>query len=356
MPFCAGFSFIGSDFTTDVGGGCRFRRAVKQLCLPEVNGLIGSPEKPKLIVICGPTGIGKTSAAMAVAEAFAGEIINADSMQVYRSMTIGTAKPTPEERARIPHHMVDIVDPQENFDAARFSLKARKIAEILHRRGVLPIVAGGTGLYIKAMLYGLFRSEPPDPSLRRKLRAEAETVGSAALHRRLVRIDAEAAARIHANDAFRIVRALETAITTGQPISEYHRHHGFREPHFRTLKIGLDMQRRQLYERINHRVDTMIVDGLLDEVITLLGKGVDEGGKAMRSLGYRHMVDFLRGRLTWDEAVRTMKRDTRRFAKRQLSWFRADKEIVWCKPDDIETSYPMIERFLSTGSSYPQIA
>ena len=315
--------------------------------------MIGPPEKQKLIVICGPTGIGKTSAAIAVAKAFGGEIINADSMQVYRSMTIGTAKPTAQERALIPHHLVDIVDPEEDFDAARYSLEARKIANELHQRGVLPVVAGGTGLYIKAMIYGLFQTDPPDPSIRRKLRAEAEALGSADLHRRLMGIDAEAAVRIHVNDTFRIIRALETVVATGQPISEYHRLHGFRESPFRTLKIGLDMERKRLYERINRRVDAMIASGLVDEVRTLLGEGVYGETKAMRSLGYRHMVDFLQDRLLWDEAVRTMKRDTRRFAKRQLSWFRADREIVWCSPDEIEASYPMIEKFLGPGGSYP---
>jgi tRNA dimethylallyltransferase len=315
--------------------------------------LVDATPKQKLIVICGPTGIGKTAAAIAVAETFAGEIINADSMQVYRSMTIGTAKPTAEERARIPHYMVDIVRPEENFDAVRFSIEARKIARELDRRGVLAIVSGGTGLYIKAMLYGLFRSEPPDPSIRQQLRAEAAAVGSEVMHRRLSVVDAEAAARIHVNDTFRIIRALETVVATGQPISEYHRRHGFRDSPFVTLKIGLDMERQRLYERINRRVETMIAAGLVLEVRKLLGEGVGEGTKAMRSLGYRHMAAFLRGRLTWDEAVRTMKRDTRRFAKRQLSWFRTDREIVWCSPDDIEASYPMIEKFLGRDSSYP---
>ena len=305
--------------------------------------------KPKLIVICGPTGIGKTRAAIEVAEAFGGEIINADSMQVYRSMTIGTAKPTAEEQARIPHHMVDVIDPSENFDAARFSLMARQIAQNIFTRDAIPIVAGGTGLYIKAMLYGLFQTDPPDPDLRRKLREEAESRGSVALHRRLREMDPEAAERIHANDTFRIIRALETIGTTGQPMSDHHRQHGFRESPYRVIQIGLDMERERLYERINERVDAMIATGLLDEVRKLLESGIDSETKAMRALGYRHMVDYLKSLLPWEEAVRTMKRDTRHFAKRQLTWFRADKEVIWTSPENISDLYPRIEHFLKSN-------
>ena len=305
--------------------------------------------KPKLIVICGPTGIGKTSAAINVAETFAGEIINADSMQVFRSMNIGTAKPTPAERARIPHHLVDVVDPDQDFDAARFSLQARKIVHDLTGRSVIPVVAGGTGLYIKAMLHGLFQTDPPDPAIRRKLRVEADTIGSDGLHRRLMNIDPKPAARIHTKDTFRIIRALETVITTGKSITEHHLRHGFRESPFQSVKIGLDMDRKRLYERINSRVDAMIAAGLVEEVRELLKRGVDGRSKAMRALGYRHMVDFLCGRLPWEEAVRTMKRDTRRFAKRQLAWFRADKGIEWCRPENISTLYPMIKDFLESS-------
>ena len=307
-----------------------------------------SPKKPPVLVICGPTGIGKTTAAVAAAEAFGGEIISADSMQVYRFMDIGTAKPTVEERARAPHHLIDIVDPVEDFDAALFSRAARAVAIAMDRRSAVPIVAGGTGLYIKAMLYGLFRAKPPDPLTRQRLRQEADEVGSEALHRRLAGIDTKAAGRIHPHDTFRIIRALETAAATGEPITNHHRRHGFRESPFRILKIGLDMDRQALYDRIDRRVDTMIDTGLLDEVRGLLSRGYGEDLKSMQSLGYRHMVDFTAGRLTWEEAVRTLKRDTRRFAKRQLTWFRADKEIVWSAPDDFSALFPKIDAFLHT--------
>lgn len=305
-----------------------------------------NPDKPPVLIICGPTGIGKTAAAIAAAEAFGGEIISADSMQVYRFMDIGTAKPTAREQDRAPHHLIDVVDPDEDFDAARFSQAARDIAADIGRRGAVPIVAGGTGLYIKALLHGLFRAERPNPQTRRLLRAEAAESGSEALHRQLAAIDAAAADRIHPNDTFRIIRALETAAATGEAITDHHRRHGFRESAFRTLKIGLDMDRKDLYVRIDRRVDAMIATGLLNEVKGLLSRGYTEDLKSMQSLGYRHMVDFAAGRLSWEEAVRTMKRDTRRFAKRQLTWFRADQEIVWSAPEGLDALFPQIDLFL----------
>jgi tRNA dimethylallyltransferase len=302
--------------------------------------------KPPVLVICGPTGIGKTTAAIAAAETFGGEVISADSLQVYRFMDIGTAKPTAEERARAPHHLIDVVDPDDEFDAARFSQAAREIALAMDRRDAVPIVAGGTGLYIKAMLYGLFRAKPPDSLTRQRLRQEAAEVGSEVLHRRLAVIDAQAADRIHPHDTFRIIRALETATATGEPITDHHRRHGFRESFFRVMKIGLEIDRQALYDRIDRRVDAMIDAGLLDEVRGLLSRGYGGDLKSMQSLGYRHMVAFTSGRLTWEEAVRTLKRDTRRFAKRQLTWFRADKEIVWSAPENIRVLFPKIEAFL----------
>ncbi|MGD9275465.1 MAG: tRNA (adenosine(37)-N6)-dimethylallyltransferase MiaA, partial [Desulfobacterales bacterium] len=239
-----------------------------------------------------------------------------------------------------------------DFDAARFSRASREIAVAIDRRGAVPIVAGGTGLYIKAMLYGLFRAEPPDPLTRQRLRQEAAEVGSEALHRRLAGIDAQAAGRIHPHDTFRIIRALEIVAATGEPITDHHRRHGFRESPFRVMKIGLDMDRQALYDRIGRRVDAMIDAGLLDEVEGLLSR--DYGGdlKSMQSLGYRHMVDFSAGRLTWEEAVRTLKRDTRRFAKRQLTWFRADKEIMWSTPENFSALCPKIAAFLRGDGRY----
>jgi tRNA dimethylallyltransferase len=305
--------------------------------------------KPPVLVICGPTGIGKTAAAIAAAKTFGGEIISADSMQVYRHMDIGTAKPTIEERARARHHLIDVVDPDEEFDAARFSRMAREITLAVDRRGAVPIVAGGTGLYIKAMLYGLFRAKATDPLTRQRLKQEVAEVGPESLHRRLAVIDPQAADRIHPHDTFRIIRALETTAATGKPITDHHRRHGFRKSPFRVIKFGMDMDRQALYDRIDCRVDAMIEAGLLDEVRGLLSMGYGGELKSMQSIGYRHMVDFTTGRLTWDEAVRTLKRDTRRFAKRQLTWFRADKEIVWSAPENIRVLFPKINAFLRTN-------
>ena len=302
--------------------------------------------KPPVVIICGPTGIGKTSAAIEAAEKFNGEIISADSMQIYRQMEIGTAKPTRKEQDRIRHHMIDIVDPDEPFDAARYSEMGRKIISTLNYRKCISFVAGGTGLYIKALIHGLFRAESPDVKTRQQLKEEAATHGSTRLHNRLNQIDPEAAERIHPNDTFRIIRALEMHAATGRTLTEYHRAHGFRGSSFRVLKIGLFMERQALYDRIDHRVDAMMAAGLVDEVKGLLEKGYPEDLKSMQSLGYRHMAGYLSGRLSREEAVRTMKRDTRRYAKRQLTWFRADPEIIWTEPRNVPALYPKIEAFL----------
>jgi tRNA dimethylallyltransferase len=303
--------------------------------------------KPAILVICGPTGIGKTSSAIATAERYNGEIIGADSMQIYRQLDIGTAKPTPTEQSRIPHHMINVAEPDEPFDASRYSHMAREIVSNLHDRKVLPLVVGGTGLYIKALLYGLFEAEKPDECIRQRLKVEADSVGCEEMHRRLDRIDPEAAGRIHPHDTVRIIRALETYEQTGQTLTEYHRKHGFPDSPYRVLKIGLNMEREVLYKRINKRVDLMIAENLVEEVKGLMDRGYSEDFKSMQSLGYRHMVDYLLGRLDWEEAVRTMKRDTRRYAKRQLTWLRADPQIVWTKPDRIEEIYPNIDSFLA---------
>ena len=300
-----------------------------------------------VIVICGPTGIGKTAAAIEVAMRFNGEIIGADAMQIYRRMEIGTAKPTAAEQAQVRHHLIDVVDPDESFDASRYCLLARQSVDQLHARAVLPLVAGGTGLYIKALLYGVFQAEPPDPQLRRQLLDEADSKGSQALHRRLERIDPDAAARIHPNDRFRIVRALETVEATGETITAHQQRHRFKDQPYRSLKIGLNTDRDILYQRINTRVDSMLQAGLLEEVRSLLAAGYRPELKSMQSLGYRHMAAYLDGRLDWDEAVRTLKRDHRRYAKRQLTWFRADSEIAWTQPQKISELYPAIEAFLS---------
>lgn len=305
-------------------------------------------EKPKIVIICGPTGIGKTSVAIDIASAVNGEIISADSMQIYRYMDIGTAKPTPEEQSRVRHHLIDIIDPDENFNAAQFSEKAHeKIAELCNG-GILPLVVGGTGLYIKAAVHGLFDAEVVNLDLRKRLKKEADISGSCLLHKRLAACDPDAADRIHPNDTYRIIRALEMVETTGKTISEHQVDHGFKDKRYRVLKIGLSMERKKLYKRIDQRVDIMIEKGLVDEIKGLLTQGYSENLKSMQSIGYRHMIDLINKRLSWDETLRILKRDTRRYAKRQMTWFNADPEIVWLQPDHTEDIILQVKDFLQS--------
>ena len=303
-------------------------------------------EKPKVILICGPTGIGKTSIGIQLAEKLGGEIIGADSMQIYRYMDIGTAKPTTEEQARIPHHLIDIVNPDEQFDAARYAELARDIVMQLHNRGIAPFVVGGTGFYIKALFQGLFKSETIDPVIRNRIKKEAAEKGSSVLYERLKQIDPDTAKRLHPNDSYRIVRALEIIESTGKSMSDLHRDHRFSDDKFNVLKIGLQMERNKLYSRIDHRVDLMIESGFVDEVKKLLGMGYSSSLKSMQSIGYRHIIDYLEGRLPWDECLRTLKRDTRRFAKRQRTWFGADQDLNWISPNQFTQISELVQKFI----------
>jgi tRNA dimethylallyltransferase len=303
-------------------------------------------EQTRLVVICGATATGKTAAAIDLAGQINGEIVNADSVQVYRFMDVGAAKPTAAEKARVRHHLVDVVDPDEVFDAAAFARLGRRAVADIAARGKVPVVAGGTGLYIKALLGGLARRAASDPAVRQRLQRELAENGPAALHARLARIDPPTAARVHPNDAVRIVRALEVFEVTGQPLSAHHRDHRFTDAPFAAFVIGLDVPREVLYARIDQRVEAMVARGLEDEVRRLLARGYGPELKPMQSLGYRHMAALIAGRTDRQEAVRTLKRDTRRFAKRQLTWFRANRQIRWVAPPDIPLLLPEIEAFL----------
>lgn len=304
---------------------------------------------PRVIVVCGPTGIGKTRTAIELARRFDGEIVGADAMQIYRRLDIGTAKPTPEEQARVRHHMVDIVDPDRPYDAARYAADAERVIRKLHARGRIPIIAGGTGLYIKALIYGLFDAHPPEPECRRRLEALADRRGNAYLHAELAACDPDAAQRIHVNDRFRIIRALETYRTTGRTISALRAAHRFATPRLAAFKLGLTLPREALYARIDRRVDRMVADGLLEEVRSLLAQGYGADLKAMQSIGYRHMTAYIRGEVDWPETLRLLKRDTRRYAKRQFTWFKADPAIVWIRPEALAEVLPAIESFLTDG-------
>jgi tRNA dimethylallyltransferase len=308
-------------------------------------------DPPRIVIVCGPTGIGKTTAAIRLARRFGGHIVGADSMQIYRHMDIGTAKPTRAEQAAVTHHMIDVIDPDEPFDAARYAAMAADCIQRLAREAILPVVAGGTGFYIKALLHGLFAATPPDIRVRQRLERQAAAEGVERLYAELKLRDPASAARIHAHDRFRIIRALETLAVTGRPLSALQRAHGFADRKFRTFKIGLAMDREALYERINRRVAAMLAEGLRAEVESLLARGYAPDLKPMQAIGYRHMVAFLDGRTPWDETVKLMKRDTRRYAKRQYTWFKADPEIVWTTPEAVMDLAADIERFLQTGDA-----
>ncbi|MGW8223103.1 MAG: tRNA (adenosine(37)-N6)-dimethylallyltransferase MiaA [Syntrophobacteria bacterium] len=305
-----------------------------------------SGERPRVIAIMGPTAVGKTWLVSQLTKDLGGEIVNADSVQIYRFMDIGTAKPTMADRAEVAHHLVDIVDPDHDFDASRYSQLAREVIANLARQGKPAIVVGGTGLYLKAIFHGLFPGAPSDQLVRQRLRREAEKKGGAELYRRLQRIDPITAQRVHPHDLFRIIRALEVWECKGQPISALQSDHNFKDRPFLPLKIGLRRPRPELYERINRRVEEMMAQGLLEEVRALLSRGYGPNLKSLQALGYRHMVQHLINGVDISEAVRTMKRDTRRYAKRQMTWFRRDQEINWFHPQQMEDIFRFAERFL----------
>lgn len=303
--------------------------------------------KNKVVVVCGPTGIGKTSFAIRLANAFGGEIVNADSMQIYRYMDIGTAKPTPREQRLAVHHMIDVVDPDQAFDAGMYARQASAVITGLHDRGRLPVITGGTGLYIKALLYGLFRTRPLDQALMSRLETELAEQGAPALHRRLEKCDPAAAGRIHPNDGFRIVRALEIFGSSGCPMSRHQEGHRFDTPRYHAVKIGLTMDRADLYDRINRRVDIMFEQGLIGEVSGLMERGYAPDLKSMQSIGYKHAGMFLEKKYPLDRCAELMKRDTRRYAKRQFTWFNHQDTWHWLHPDQIDRAVEMVKEFLT---------
>lgn len=285
--------------------------------------------RPQLVVLCGPTAAGKTDAALELARHYPLEVVSADSRQVYRLMDIGTAKPTRQERARVPHHLLDVVWPDESFDAGRFSELAAVAIDAIRGRDHLPVLVGGTGLYLRALSGGLVDLPSPDPALRERLQQEAAAVGGAALHQRLAAIDPDAARLLHGNDVVRIVRALEVFEQTGRPLSAWQHEHGFRAARYRLLKIGLAPARAELYRRIDTRAAAMFASGLIEETAALLAAGYAPQLKALQTIGYREAVRLLHGECTRQEALAEVQQATRRYAKRQLTWFRADPEIIW---------------------------
>ncbi len=291
------------------------------------------------VLIAGPTAAGKTSLAIELCARMSAEIVNADSMQVYRRMEIGTAKPTLEQRRIVPHHLIDIVDPDEPFDAARFLNFAGPVIEDIQKRGKLPLVVGGTGLYMKILTRGLCPGPPSDPEVKRRLIADEKSNGPGRLYCDLLRADPDSAARIHPNDRQRIIRALEVFYQGGVPLSILQKGHGFKEQLLPSIKVFINLEREVLFERINRRVDRMLESGLKDEVQGLLAMGYQAELKSMQSLGYRHMAAHLAGAISIHEAAYQIKRDTRRYAKRQITWFRGDSEFRSFDAGDIEGIY-----------------
>ena len=287
-----------------------------------------------IILLSGPTAVGKTELALEIALRLGTEIVNADSMQVYRHMDIGTAKPGAKERALVPHHLLDVADPDESFDAARYAELARPVIETLLDRGKIPLIVGGTGLYLKILTKGICPGAPGSQEVKKQLIREMEEQGLPKLHEELLRVDPDAGRRIHPHDRQRIVRALEVFRLTGSPLSLRQSQHRFNERIYRSIKIFLYRERNVLYERINRRVRQMIDEGLLEEVRRLMERGYGPELKPMQSLGYKQMAAYLRGELAWDSAVSEMQRATRQYAKRQLTWFRGDPEYHWFDAED----------------------
>lgn len=291
---------------------------------------------PPLVVLVGPTAVGKTSLTLRLCQELNAEVISADSVQVYRGLDIGSAKPTARELALAPHHLIDAADPGREFDAAAFAdLADRAIADI-HARGRRVLVAGGTGLYIRALLHGLAPAPPPDAGLRRRLAEEWERRGGRALHDRLADLDPAAAERIHVNDRQRVLRALEVCLQTGERFSERQAGHGFRRARYPYLLIGLERPRAELNQRINERCRLMWEQGLADEVRGLLDQGVSPKARCLGALGYSQAVRMLAGELTPEQAQEETARKTRAYAKRQLTWFRGMKGIKWFAADDAD--------------------
>ncbi|MEK6670664.1 MAG: tRNA (adenosine(37)-N6)-dimethylallyltransferase MiaA [Nitrospirota bacterium] len=308
-----------------------------------------------VVVIVGPTAVGKSRIAVEVAKAFETEVLTADSRQVYRGMDVGTDKPASEERQAVPHRLIDLVDPDESFNAGLYRCQAIDEIERLYRDCRLPLVVGGTGLYVRTLLKGLCDAPQADPIVREALRQEAEDQGSDRLYARLVDVDPVIAARLHPRDESKVIRALEVYQLSGRRMSEFQQEHGFAERPFATLMIGLNRDRDMLYRRIEGRIDWQLAHGLIEETKRLLAQGYQRDSAAMKGLGYRQVAEHLAGEYDASEMVRRFKRDTRHFSKRQMTWFRKEPGIQWLMIEESE-SVPhtatrvieQIDRFLNT--------
>jgi tRNA dimethylallyltransferase len=292
------------------------------------------PEARDIVIVLGPTAVGKSRVAVDLALKFNGEVISGDSIQVYRGFDIGTDKPAPASMRGVPHHLIDISGPEIQFTAADFVREALAAAGAIASRGRLPLVAGGTGLYLKALVDGLFPGPGRDPAVRAGLEAEAREMGLDVLFRRLEAVDPEYAAKVRSRDRVRIIRALEVHALTGEPLSAHFRRTESPVWGRNVLRLGLHLERAALVRRIEERVERMFERGLVEEVRGLLARGVPEIAPPFRALGYRHVVAHVRGRMSLDAAVSLTKAETRQYAKRQMTWFRKMDGVAWFSPED----------------------
>lgn len=300
-----------------------------------------------LVVLVGPTAVGKSHIAISLAQALRTEILTADSRQVYRGMDIGMDKPPVEARGGVPHRLIDVVEPDQPFNVGEYRRLA--LAEItrLHQEGRVPLLVGGTGLYVRTVVRGLWDGPPADWVYRHRLVNLARLEGAEALYRQLAQVDPDLAARLHPRDEVKIIRGLETYHVTGRRLSDLHREHAFAEKPFSTFQIGLTRDRQELYRRIDARVDEQLAHGLVEETRRLLAQGYDRRLGSMKGLGYRQIAGYLAGDSSYEEAVRLLKRDTRHFAKRQFTWFRKEPEIVWVQIQKSESTETVVSRLLA---------
>jgi tRNA dimethylallyltransferase len=307
--------------------------------------------RPRVGFIVGPTGAGKSALALGLAERLGAEIVNADSRQVYRGMDIGTAKPTRAERRRVAHHLIDIRTPAEPLDVADFARLARSSISEIAARGRAILVVGGSGLYLRAIRGGICAVPPASHELRQQLGAMAEQYGVPAMHRRLSEVDPALAARLAHNDLRRIIRGLEVFALTRIPLSEHQQHHRFTERDFDVLTVGITLPRPQLYEAVNQRFAAMVEAGLVDEIRALLAAGYDPGAPPLSTIGYSEIAGFVNGELTIGDAILRAQRESRRLAKRQLTWFGADPEIVWLDANHAaEPAFALFREFFQQES------
>jgi len=307
---------------------------------------------PKLLIILGPTASGKKKLAVEAAERFGGEIVSADSRKVYRHLDIGTAKPSPDDLKRVPHHLIDVVAPDETFSAGEWVRRASAAVKDIVSRGGLPIISGGTGFYVKAFLEGLSAGVPPDPEVRGVLEEELRRVGLRGMYRKLLSVDPERASELHENDRARIMRALEIFLSTGRTFTELKKAERITGGEYDTFVIGLLVPRKLLYARINERVDDMVSGGLIEELEKVLSMGYPRNAPGLDTVGYKEWFPWLDGESSFEECLERIKTNTRRYAKRQMTWFRAQPDIQWVYPAAGESSgiLERVERWLeSTG-------